>query len=175
MAINQAGEIIDDKVIAEPDVEDEITLHPRSAGVTTGKTTATNLDCAGIIKLPIISNPKGNLTFIESNQHVPFEVRRVYYLYDVPGGEARGGHAHKTLNQLIIAVSGSFDVILDDGRERRNFFLNRSYYGLYVPQMLWREIQNFSSGSVCLVLASDLYDESDYYRDYHEFLKAVRR
>jgi len=174
MAINQAGEIIDDKVMAGPAIEDEIIVHPRSAGVAAGKMTATNLDCAGIIKLPIISNPKGNLTFIESNRHIPFEVRRVYYLYDVPGGEARGGHAHKMLNQFIIAVSGSFEVILDDGYERSHFFLNRSYYGLYVPQMLWREIQNFSSGSVCLVLASDLYDESDYYRDYHEFLQAVR-
>lgn len=127
-----------------------------------------------IIKLPIISNPKGNLTFIEATRHIPFEVKRVYYLYDIPGGEVRGGHAHKTLSQLIIAASGSFDIVLDDGYERQRFFLNRSYYGLYIPPMTWRELENFSSGSVCFVLASDFYDEADYYRDYAEFLRDVR-
>lgn len=129
---------------------------------------------ARIIELPKISDPRGNLTFIEGERHVPFEVRRVYYLYDVPGGESRGGHAHKELEQLIIAVSGSFDVVLDNGRDRQRFHLNRSYYGLYVPRLVWRELENFSSASVCLVLASRPYEEADYYRDYDEFLSDVR-
>lgn len=127
-----------------------------------------------IIELPKISDPRGNLTMIEGEVQVPFEIRRVYYLYDVPGGESRGGHAHKKLEQLIIAMSGSFDVVLDDGFERRTFSLNRSYYGLYVPNMLWRELTNFSSGSVCGVLASERYDPDDYYRDYDEFVRVVR-
>ena len=107
-------------------------------------------------------------------QHIPFDIKRVYYLYDVPGGAERGGHGHRDLAQLIIAMSGSFDVVLDDGLEKRRFHLNRSYYGLYVCPMMWREIDNFSSGSVCMVLASTLYDEADYYRDYQDFLRAVR-
>lgn len=123
----------------------------------------------------MISNPKGNLTFIESTRHVPFAIERVYYLYDVPGGQDRGGHAHKSIDQFIIAVSGSFDVVLDDGASRKSFVMNRSYYGLYVPPMLWRELHDFSSGSVCLVLASAVFDEADYYRDYGEFLAGVRR
>ena len=127
-----------------------------------------------IIDLPKISDPRGNLTFIEGGQHVPFEIQRVYYLYDVPGGAERGGHAHKSLHQLIIALSGSFDVILDDGTEKRRFHLNRSYYGIYVCPMIWRELDNFSSASVCLVLASNLYDAGDYYRNYEEFLQAQR-
>ena len=129
-------------------------------------------DCQ-IVNLPKIAEPRGNLTFIEAGRHVPFEIRRVYYLYDVPGGSERGGHAHKGLRQLIVAMSGSFDVILDDGRQKQRFHLNRSYYGLYVCQMVWRELDNFSSGSVCLVLASNSYDESDYYRDYQDFLHAL--
>jgi hypothetical protein len=124
----------------------------------------------GIIELPKISDPRGNLTFVEGTQHVPFAIQRVYYLYDVPGGAERGGHAHKALQQLIIAMSGSFDVVLDDGNERKRFHLNRSYFGLYVCPMIWRELDNFSSGSVCMVLASNRYDESDYYRDYTEYL-----
>ncbi len=127
-----------------------------------------------IIELPRIQDRRGNLTFIEENRHIPFDIKRVYYLYDVPGGESRGGHAHKTLHQFIIAVNGSFDVVLDDGFERRRFFLNRSYYGLYICPMVWREIDNFSSGSVCLVLASDYYKEDDYIRDYERFLKMVQ-
>ncbi len=129
-------------------------------------------DCR-IIGLPKIEDPRGNLTFIEGTKHVPFEIRRVYYTYDVPGGSERGSHAHKNLEQLIIAMSGSFDVLLDDGRNSHRFHLNRSYYGLYVPPMMWRTIDNFSSGSVCMVLASELFEEDDYYRDYDEFLKAV--
>ena len=129
---------------------------------------------ARLIDLPKISDPRGNLTFIEGGRQAPFGVKRVYYLYDVPGGESRGGHAHKQLEQFIVAASGSFDVVLDDGFERQRFFLNRSYYGLFIPTMVWREIENFSSGSVCLVLASEFYDESDYYRDYEEFLSVAR-
>jgi uncharacterized RmlC-like cupin family protein len=130
------------------------------------------VDCK-IIDLPKISDPRGNLTFVEGGNHVPFDIKRVYYLYDVPGGAERGGHAHKELRQLIIAMSGSFDIILDDGIEKKRIHLNRSYYGLYVCPMIWREIDNFSSGSVCMVLASSLYDESDYYRDYNDFISAV--
>ncbi len=128
-----------------------------------------------IIDLPKINNPRGNLTFVESHQHVPFDIKRVYYTYDVPGGAERGGHAHKLLAQLIIAMSGSFDVVLDDGVQKQRFHLNRSYDGLYVCPMIWREINNFSSGSVCRVLASELYDEADYYRNYDEFLDAARK
>lgn len=127
-----------------------------------------------IIDLPRIPDARGNLTFIEAGRHVPFEIKRVYYLYDVPGGAERGGHGHKELQQLIIAMSGSFDVVLDDGKERKRFHLNRSYYGLYICPMIWRELDNFSSGSVCMVLASTLYEEADYFRDYDEFLAAAR-
>lgn len=129
-------------------------------------------DCK-IIELPKISDPRGNLTFIEGSRHIPFEIRRVYYTYDVPGGADRGGHAHKALQQLIIAMSGSFDVTLDDGRSKKKFHLNRSYQGLYVCPMMWRDLDNFSSGSVCMVLASTLYEASDYYRDYDEFILAA--
>jgi hypothetical protein len=130
-------------------------------------------DCQ-VVNFPKISDPRGNLTFIEGAKHVPFTIRRVYYLYDVPGGAERGGHAHKEMHQLIIAMSGSFDVILDDGSEKKRFHLNRSYYGLYVCPMIWRELDNFSSGSVCLVLASNLYDEADYYRNYDTYLAALK-
>ncbi|MGY1720106.1 sugar 3,4-ketoisomerase [Blastococcus sp. SYSU DS0552] len=122
-----------------------------------------------IVELPRITDPRGNLTFIEGERHIPFAVRRVFYLYDVPGGESRGGHAHRELEQLIIAVNGSFDVIVDDGSEHERFSLNRSYYGLYVPRMIWTHLENFSSGSVSLVVASLEYEESDYYRDYQDF------
>ena len=125
-----------------------------------------------IVDLTKISDPSGNLTFIEGGQHVPFDIARVYYLYDIPGGAERGGHAHKGLHQLIIAMSGSLDVVLDDGREKKRFHLNRSYSGLYVCPMVWRELENFSSGSVCMVLASNRYDETDYYRNYSEYLAA---
>ncbi len=126
-----------------------------------------------IINLPKIADPRGNLTFIEAGRHIPFDIRRVYYLYDVPGGGERGGHAHKELSQLIVAMSGSFDVILDDGRQKQRYHLNRSYYGLYICPMIWRELDNFSSGSVCMVLASNFYEEADYYRDYGQYLQAL--
>jgi hypothetical protein len=132
------------------------------------------LDKCRAMEFPKISDPRGNLTFLEVDRHVPFAIERVYYLYDVPGGAERGGHAHLGLEQVIIAMSGSFDVVLDDGRERRRFHLNRSYYGLYVCPMIWRELDNFSSGSVCLVLASNKYDEADYIRDYPQFLAAAK-
>ena len=128
------------------------------------------VDACRLIDLPKIHDPRGNLTYIEGGSHVPFLIERVYYLYDVPGGSERGGHAHKGLHQLIVAMSGSFDVLIDDGTQRRRIHLSRSYYGLYICPMIWRELDNFSSGAVCLVLASNRYDESDYYRDYPEFL-----
>jgi hypothetical protein len=127
-----------------------------------------------IIDLPKINDPRGNLTFIEAERHVPFEIRRVYYLYDVPGGAERGGHAHRAMHQFIIAMSGSFDVILKDGTQEKRFHLNRSYFGLYVCPMIWRELDNFSSGSVCMALSSTFYDAGDYYRDYDEFVRASK-
>lgn len=123
-----------------------------------------------LIELPKISDPRGNLSFIEGGRHIPFDIKRVYYLYDVPGGSDRGSHAHKNLHQFIVAMSGSFDVVLDDGKQKKRFHLNRSYYGLYVCPMMWRFLDNFSSGAVCMVLASDVYKETDYIRDYKEFL-----
>jgi hypothetical protein len=134
---------------------------------------AVSIDRCVLIELPRIADPRGNLTFIEAGRHVPFDIKRVYYLYDVPGGAERGGHAHKALHQLIIAMSGSFDIVLDDGSNKKRVHLNRSYFGLYVSPMIWREIDNFSSGSVCMVLASTIYEASDYYRDYSEFLVAA--
>jgi len=128
-----------------------------------------------VLELPRVIDPRGTLTFVEENQHVPFPIARVYWLYDVPGGAVRGGHAHRRLQQLIIAASGSFDIVLDDGSERRRFHLNRSYFGLYVPPMFWREMDNFSSASVCLVAASEPYDEADYIRDYEVFQKEAGR
>ena len=132
------------------------------------------LNLCNTLELPKISDPRGNLTFVESDRHIPFSIKRVYYLYDVPGGAERGGHAHKDLHQLIVAMSGSFDVHLDDGFEKKTVSLNRSYQGLYICPYIWRELDNFSSGAVCMVLASNFYDESDYFRDYSEFLKKVQ-
>ena len=129
-------------------------------------------DCK-LIDLPKIADPRGNLTFVEGGRHVPFEIKRVFYLYDVPGGADRGGHALKKCHQFLIAMSGSFDVILYDGKEKQRIHLNRSYHGLHIPPMIWREMDNFSSGSVCLALASTPYDAADYYREYADFLKAL--
>ena len=130
-------------------------------------------DCK-IIELPRVNNPRGNLTFIESGRHIPFEVKRIFYLYDVPGGATRAGHALKTCHQFLIASSGSFDVIVDDGVVKDRHQLNRSYYGLYIPPLVWREIENFSSNSMCMVLASEFYSETDYYREYTQFTDTVR-
>ncbi len=133
------------------------------------------IENCNILELPRVGDPRGNLTFVEGMKHVPFDIRRVYYLYDVPGGAERGGHAHKALHQLIIAMSGSFDIHLDDGVKQKSIHMNRSYNGLYVCPMIWRTIDNFSSGAVCMVLASDYYDEKDYYRDYGTFINDSRK
>lgn len=125
-------------------------------------------DCR-LIDLPKIEDARGNLTFIEGNNHIPFDIKRVYYLYDVPGGSDRGAHAHKRLHQFMIAMSGSFDVLLDDGHEKKRIHLNRSYFGVYICPMMWRYLDNFSSGAVCMVLASAPYDENEYIRDYETF------
>jgi hypothetical protein len=130
-------------------------------------------DCR-IIELPKITDPRGNLTFVEGDKHIPFNIKRVYYLYDVPGGSDRGEHAHKNLHQFVIAMSGSFDIVLNDGERQRRFHLNRSYYGLYICPMMWRALDNFSSGGVCMVLASERYDEADYIREFGEFLAALK-
>lgn len=131
-------------------------------------------DCR-LIDLPRIEDQRGNLTFIESGRHIPFDIKRSYYLYDVPSGAERGGHGHKTLHQFMVAISGSFDIVLNDGQRKWRFQLNRPYFGLYIPPMMWRELDNFSSGAVCLVLASEYYDEADYFRDYEEFLATVHQ
>jgi len=132
-----------------------------------------NFDCK-IINLPKITDFRGAITFIEEERHIPFVIKRVYYLYDVPGGETRGGHAHRNLEQFLISVSGSFDVIINDGHYQRTFHLNRPFFGLYIPPMTWRELENFSSGSVCLVLASEYFDQADYIRDFDEFVEEAR-
>ena len=134
------------------------------------KTNMSALSRCRLVNLPKISDPRGNLTFVEGITHVPFEIKRVYYTYDVPGGVDRGAHAHKVLHQMIIAVAGSFSILLDDGFKQKRFQLSRPFEALYVCPMIWRELDNFSSGSVCLVLASELYDPADYYRDYDAFL-----
>ena len=130
-----------------------------------------SIDNCKIINLPKISDIRGNLSFIEGGQHSPFEIKRVYYLYDVPGGSDRGSHAHKNLHQFIVAMSGSFDIVLDDGKMKKKFHLDRPCDGLYVCPMMWRVLDNFSSGAVCVVLASEHYDETDYIRNYDEFIE----
>lgn len=131
----------------------------------------TTIDDCKILDLRKISDPRGNLTPIEGGEDIPFDIKRVYYLYDVPGGESRGAHAHYELQQLIVAATGSFSITLDDGKNKKSFSLNRSYYGLLIVPGIWRDLDDFSSGSVCLVLASEHYDAADYIRDYDEFLK----
>ena len=133
------------------------------------------LDQCKLIDLPPHHDVRGNLSVIEGGIHIPFDIKRVYYLYDVPGGSARAGHGHIELQQLFVAMSGSFDVIVDYGYNRKPVHLNRSYYGLYVPGMMWREVENFSSGAVCMVLASTHYDPDDYYRDYGDFQAAAHQ
>jgi dTDP-4-dehydrorhamnose 3,5-epimerase-like enzyme len=127
-----------------------------------------------LIDLPKISNNSGNLTFMESGRHLPYDFRRVYYIYDIPGGAMRGSHAHKECHEFLIAISGSFDVTLDDGSTTKKFHLNRSHIGLYVCPAMWRDLDNFSSGAICLVFSSDYYDEKDYWRNYDDFINAVR-
>lgn len=127
-----------------------------------------------IIQLPKFLDERGNLSFVEQLNHIPFTIRRTYWLYDIPGGESRGGHAYRENQEFIIALSGSFDVILDNGKEKKTFTLNRSYYGLYVPKGLWREMESFSTNSLAMILSSTNYDESDYVRDYDEFLNMKR-
>ena len=131
------------------------------------------IDDCRLIDLPKVADARGNLTYIEGGEHVPFDIRRVFYLYDVPGGETRAGHALRTCEQFIVSLSGAFDVVLDDGSERRRFHLNRSHYGLYVTPLTWRELDNFSSNAVCLVLASERFDTAGYFREYEAFLAAV--
>lgn len=130
-----------------------------------------NIYNCSIIELPKVYNQQGNLTPVHNNKEIPFDVKRVFYLYDVPGGESRGAHAHKTCHQFLIAASGAFEVLLDDGIAKRVVQLNRPYIGLHVPPGIWASEINFSSGSICLVLASHLYDENDYIRDYNDYLK----
>lgn len=129
---------------------------------------------AEIIQLPKFLDARGNLSFVQQESHIPFVIRRTYWLYDVPGGECRGGHAYRENQEFIVAMSGSFDVVLDDGTQKQTFTLNRSYYGLYVPKGLWREMENFSTNSLALILSSTDYDADDYVRDYDEFLKLKR-
>lgn len=124
-----------------------------------------------IIELPKFLDARGNLSFAQNNTHIPFEIKRTYWLYDVPGGESRGGHAYRETEEFVIALSGSFDVIVDDGKEKKTFHLNRSYYGLYIPQGMWREMDNFSTNSLALEFASTKYNPEDYIRDYNKFLK----
>lgn len=129
------------------------------------------IDQVKIIDLPKHEDPRGNLTFLEEENHIPFKIERVYWIYDVPGGQIRGGHAFRKQNEFIIALSGSFDVVVDSGSEKRTFSLNRSYYGLYIPAGLWRQMENFSTNSLALVASSTQYSEEDYIRDYDDFLK----
>lgn len=129
----------------------------------------TVFDC-NLLYLPKIENVAGNITVAENNIHIPFATKRIYYLYDIPGGESRAAHAHRQLEQLIIAASGSFDITIDDGKNKKTVHLSRPYFGLHIKPGIWRDISNFSSGSICLVLASTLYNEADYIRDYKEFL-----
>ncbi len=122
-----------------------------------------------IIQLPKILDERGNLSFIESNNHIPFEIKRTYLVYDVPGGDVRGGHAYHTMNEFIVALSGSFDVIVDDGTNSKTYSLNRSYYGLLIPKLTWRSLENFSTNALCMVISSGYYDESNYIRDFETF------
>lgn len=128
-----------------------------------------------IIEFPKIIDDRGNLSFLESSNQIPFDIERLYFIYDVPGGATRGGHAYKELQEVIIAISGSFDVVVDDGKEVKKFSLNRSYYGLYVPKGMWRQLENFSTNSLCLVVASLPYNEDDYIRDYDKFLDSRKQ
>lgn len=128
------------------------------------------VDECQLIDLPKIEDPRGNLTYIEGMNHIPFEIKRTYLIYEVPGGATRGAHANKNLEEFFIALSGSFDMIIDDGRTKHKYHMNRSYFGLFVPRMQWRHLENFSTNTVCMILASDHYCQDDYIRDYQEYL-----
>ncbi|MBK7498966.1 MAG: WxcM-like domain-containing protein [Ignavibacteriales bacterium] len=128
-----------------------------------------------LINLPKIEDPRGNLTFVEENNHIPFDIKRAYWVYDVPGGELRGGHAFKKNKEFIIALSGSFDVVIKDGKTRKKYSLSRSYYGLYIPNMLWRSLENFSTNALAVILSSSLFDANDYLRDFNEFKQLVSK
>ena len=130
------------------------------------------MEAPHIIQLPKFLDDRGNLSFIEENNHIPFRIERTYWIYDVPGGERRGGHAYLNLQEFVVAISGSFDVVLHDGEKEMRFSLNRSYYGLYVPKMMWREIENFSTNSLALILADDKYKENEYIRDFDQFISS---
>lgn len=132
------------------------------------------IEQAKLIRLTKISDPRGNLSVVENHKDIPFEIKRIYYLYDMPAEAERGAHGHKKLEQLIIPLAGSFELILDDGHTKQSFYLKKPWEGLYIPPMMWRELKDFTSGAVCLVLASEYYDEQDYFRDYNEYLKAIR-
>jgi hypothetical protein len=131
------------------------------------------IESVRIVELPRILDERGNLSFIEGGNHIPFKIERTYMIYDVPGGEMRGGHAYLELHEFIVALSGSFDVVLDDGNDKRTYSLNRSYYGLYVPKMIWRSLENFSTNSLCMILASEKYNEDDYLREYDDFKNKI--
>lgn len=128
-----------------------------------------------LVELPRFMDPRGNLSFVEQNNHIPFEIQRTYWIYDVPGGEDRGGHAYKTTDEFIIAIAGAFDVTVDDGNQKKTFTLNRSYYGLYIPKGLWRTMDNFSSASLALEFANTKYDREDYIEDYNEYVSFVNK
>lgn len=132
------------------------------------------IDDCHLITLPKIGDERGSLSFIETGRHIPFVMKRVYWIYDVPGGEVRGGHAYRELQEFFIALSGSFDVVLDDGDDRKIISINRSYFGLYIPSMIWRHMENFSTNAVCMILASQVYSEDDYFRNYQEFIRSRR-
>jgi dTDP-4-dehydrorhamnose 3,5-epimerase-like enzyme len=133
-----------------------------------------NDKCIQLIELPKILDDRGNLSFFESKNQIPFEIQRVYWIYDVPGGETRGGHAYKSLQEVIVALSGSFDVVLHDGVEEKKYTLNRSYYGLYIPKMIWRHIENFSTNALALIAANEPYDEVNYIRNFDAFSQMKR-
>ncbi|MDZ8257301.1 FdtA/QdtA family cupin domain-containing protein [Nostoc sp. ChiQUE01b] len=138
------------------------------------KENQTSIQQYRLIDLPKITDPRGNLTFVEANKHIPFEIKRVFYVYDVPIGAERAGHAHRKLQEFLVAISGSFDVKINDGYQEKKYHMSCSHSGLYLDSMIWCKIDNFSPGAVCMVLASDFYDESDYYRNYKDFIKAIK-
>jgi dTDP-4-dehydrorhamnose 3,5-epimerase-like enzyme len=138
-----------------------------------GGDKSMNINNCQLITLPKIGDDRGLLSFVESNQHIPFDIKRIFYLYDVPEIKSRGAHAHKKLEQFIISLNGNFEVELNDGREKKRILLDKPWQGLYIPSMIWASVENFTRDSICLVLASDLYDEADYYRNYDDFLQVV--